>query len=94
MAKPLNSVCAVCKLAIPKAIKYRLQREFSQGGSPTKLYHQLRGVAGTELSASLGSNFLCLSCRGKLLAVANQKKRYKESRNFFASCSTSLLPLR
>ena len=76
MAKPLSSVCAVCKLAIPKTIKYCLQREFFRGGGLTKLYHQLRGVAGAELSASLGSHFLCLSCRSKLLAVANEKKRY------------------
>ena len=76
MAKPLSSVYAVCKLAVPKSKpKCCLQRELSRGGGPTELYHQLRGVAGAELSASLGSHFLCLSCRGKLLAVANQKKR-------------------
>ena len=43
------------KLAISKSkLKYRLQRKLSRGGCPTELYHQLRGVAGTELSASLG----------------------------------------
>ena len=77
MAKPLSSVCTVCKLAIPKSrLKCRLQCELSRG-----LYHQPRGVAGIELSASLGSHFLCLSCRGKLLTVANQKKCYEESRS-------------
>ena len=82
MAETLSSVCAVCKLVIPKSKpKYHLQCKLSRGGGPTELYHQLRGVAGAELSASLGSHFLCLSCRGKLLTVANQKKRYKESRS-------------
>ena len=82
MAEPLSSVYAVCKMAIPKnKPKYRLQRELSQGDSPTELCHQLRGVVGAELSACLGSHFLCLSHWGKLLMLANQKKCYKESRS-------------
>lgn len=71
-------ICLLCGIYLAAKKLYCLRDSGEE--EEKKLHHQLKDVISDVLPPFLISDFVCVSCRGSVVTVWNQKDRFEQSK--------------